>query len=249
MKLFLHQIFWTYVILFNNLSFTLLKKLTTHLLTMDSEFTIFTKRLRDELQHPLPGIDAHLHLAPAIRTKDIKKGIVPAKATRSAVLALLFPEGTTVKMALILRNEYNGAHSGQVSLPGGKEEAQDPDLQFTALRETFEEIGVPASEIEVIGALSRFYVPPSNFVIQPFVGITAKRPDFRCDPVEVQRLIIADLHKDLAFEKLIKKRQKVHKLISITAPGWLVDGSFVWGATAMIISELIAINAKIDQSK
>lgn len=190
---------------------------------------------------PLPGVEAHLRLAPEIRIKDLKSGDTAVNAMQSAVLILLYPVEGKLKTVVILRNEYDGAHSGQISLPGGKAEDTDADFEYTALREAQEEIGIDRDKIEVIGQLSRFYVRPSNFIVYPFIAFCWQRPVYNPDPVEVQRIIEVDIFEDINYDKLTSRTLTFKNHAPVTAPGFTVGGEFMWGATAMMMSELIQI--------
>ena len=88
------------------------------------------------------------------------------------------PKAGLIHLPLMVRNSYPGVHSGQVSFPGGKLEPEDPDLEYTALRESEEEIGVDRRHVEVIGTLSRIYIPPSNFEVRPYLCLFEKRFPF-----------------------------------------------------------------------
>lgn len=210
----------------------------------------FLKKLKDELFLALPGLEAHLRLAPEIRVNDIKEGITPDHALESAVLIILYPFDNRLHTVVILRNEYDGTHSGQISLPGGKAEKSDTDFKYTALREAHEEIGIVPSEMEIIGQLSRFYVRPSNFIIYPFIAYCGQRPDFRADATEVQRIIEIDILNEIHFEKIMTKTITFKNNQQVSAPGFEISGEFMWGATAMIFSELIEIlNRVAEKSK
>jgi len=205
----------------------------------------FIEKLKEELLINLPGVEAHLLLAPDIRIKDLNAGKLPEKAFESAVLILLYPRDGELNTVVILRNEYNGVHSGQISLPGGKRESSDSDVSFTALREAQEEIGINPDNLEIIGQLSPFYVMPSNFIIYPFVAYQPTRPLFVPDPTEVQRVIEIELFKELHADKIVYRTLTFSNTIQIKAPGFVVDNEFMWGATAMIFSELIHILGRI----
>ena len=207
----------------------------------ETETRTFLKKLKDELLLSLPGVDAHLRLAPEIRVNDIKEGITPDHAQESAVLIILYPLNRQLYTVVILRNEYDGAHSGQISLPGGKAEKSDVDFIHTALREAQEEIGIIPSKMEIIGQLSRFYVRPSNFIIYPYIAYCAWRPDFHPDPTEVQRVIEIDIMNEISLEKIVNKTITFRNLLQVNAPGFEISGEFMWGATAMIFSELIQV--------
>jgi 8-oxo-dGTP pyrophosphatase MutT (NUDIX family) len=207
----------------------------------ESEISFFLNHLKSELLRNLPGIDAHVLLAPELRINDIKNGITPDHAVESAVLIILYLFKSRLHTVVILRNEYDGAHSGQISLPGGKAEDSDIDFKHTALREAQEEIGIIPSEMEIIGQLSRFYVRPSNFVVYPYIAFSANRPEFFPDKTEVQRIIEVDIFGDINFNKMVHRTLTFKNNIRINAPGFEVGGEFMWGATAMIFSELIHV--------
>jgi 8-oxo-dGTP pyrophosphatase MutT (NUDIX family) len=206
----------------------------------------FIGMLKDYLKKNLPGVKAHLLLAPEVRIDDLKTGIIRPDAVNSAVLLLLYPFQNKLYTVVILRNEYDGVHSGQISFPGGKAEETDPDYIYTALRESQEEIGINPSEVEIIGPLSKFYVRPSNYIVYPFVGYMPERPDFKPDPTEVQRIIEIDIFNELSFDKIVNKTLTFKHNLQVSAPGFEVSGEFLWGATAMIFSELIHVLHKVN---
>lgn len=211
------------------------------LLNSNSKTKNFIAQLKTELLQDLPGLDAHLRLAPQIRINDLKTSLYPANAIESAVLILLYPHNGHLNTVVILRNEYNGTHSGQISLPGGKTEKSDIDFKYTALREAQEEIGIIPSELEIIGQLTRFYVIPSNYIIYPFVAYCSHCPVFHPDPVEVQKIIEIDVFNEINYDKIITKTLNFKDRVQIDAPGFAVSGEFMWGATAMIFSELLQV--------
>ena len=206
--------------------------------------SLFIDNLKAQLQNGLPGVEAHLRLAPAMRIADLKTGSPPDSALESAVLILLYPSKGRLHTVVILRNEYDGAHSGQISLPGGKAEESDPNFQHTALRETFEEIGIHPDLPQVIGQLSTFYVRPSNYIVYPFIAWLPEQPNFHPDTTEVQRIIEIDLFNETTYKHIIHRTLTFKNHYQVEAPGFLVDGEFLWGATAMIFSELIDILSK-----
>ena len=202
---------------------------------------IFIDQLKAELLLNLPGVDAHQRLSPGIRLNDLKTAQPPSHAMESAVLIILYPNGNRLNTVVILRNEYNGTHSGQISLPGGKTEKSDIDFKYTALREAQEEIGIIPGEMEIIGQLSRFYVRPSNFIVYPFIAYCPYRPVFKADPIEVQKIIEIDIFSEISKAKIVNKTLTFKNRPEIEAPGFAVGGEFMWGATAMIFSELLQV--------
>ncbi|RJE75486.1 hypothetical protein BGP76_19305 [Reichenbachiella sp. MSK19-1] len=198
----------------------------------------FVSSLREVLEVGLPGIKAQHIMAPA-RMSEVKRTFAHKTPPReSAVLILFYPEDGQVKFPLIVRPVYQGVHSGQIALPGGKQEEEDGDLAVTALRETHEEIGVPAQQVKMIGKLSRHYIPPSNFNIEPYLGYVTEKPVFVKDQIEVEEILEVDL-ADIQNADLRKKMWiKPYEGVQIEAPYFDIQERVVWGATAMILSEL-----------
>lgn len=209
--------------------------------TSESITRDYIGKLKAELLSALPGVDAHLLLAPEMRVNDLKIGIIHDNAVESAVLILLYPFNDSLHTIVILRNEYDGPHSGQISLPGGKVEKSDVDFKHTALREAEEEIGIISSEMEIIGQLTRFYVRPSNFIIYPFIAFCHHKPDFHPNATEVKRIIEIDIFNEITHEKIVNKTIALKNNVQVNAPGFELSGEFMWGATAMIFSELMQV--------
>jgi 8-oxo-dGTP pyrophosphatase MutT (NUDIX family) len=198
-------------------------------------FSAFIELLKNKMQKPLPGSDAQEKMAPKVRFNEKPEGIIPQNA---GVLILLYPKNEEAGIVFMKRPENTGVHSGQISLPGGKQEKTDHDIVHTALRETSEEIGASKDDIEIIGSLSTLYIKPSNFMVHPFVGYLTYKPFFVIDPNEVDYLIETPV--ELFLDPAIKKKKTIQKqAFSISAPIFDVEGEHIWGATAMIISELI----------
>ena len=182
-------------------------------------------------------------MAPKNRLEELSTfNITPPLARKSAVLILLFPDHGKLKTVLIKRSEYDGVHSGQVSFPGGKFENTDSNFEATALRETNEEIGVDPVNIEIIGQLTDFYIPPSNFLVKVFVGYTTNKPEYIPDSKEVQSVVEVDLdefyHAGNISEKEFFSTSRREKII---APCYSIKGLEIWGATAMMLSELLDV--------
>lgn len=204
------------------------------------EYVAFIARLREKLAQPLPGYIAHRLMSPVPRAGTEPGYVPPIPPRRGGVLVLLYPHATVLHVPLILRPTYNGVHSGQVSFPGGRQEEGDANLVATALREADEEVGIPPGEVEIVGHLSKLYIEPSNFEVYPTVGWMAQRPAFRTDPHEVERLLevpLADFQNpaNRYEEKWNLRGRQVH------VPFYRIQGQAVWGATAMILSELLAV--------
>jgi 8-oxo-dGTP pyrophosphatase MutT (NUDIX family) len=195
---------------------------------------------------PLPGLNAQLKMASDVRNRDPGYTYDTSSASRSRVLILLYPADQKLKTALILRPTYDGVHSGQVSFPGGRVEPQDDSLIATALRESFEEVGILPDSVRILGTLSELYIPPSNFLVLPILGFTGSRPDFRADPGEVAEIIETDL--EFLFDDNYSKETILNlRGYTINAPYFDVGGHIVWGATAMILSELKEVIGSLEQ--
>ncbi len=183
----------------------------------------------------LPGEIAQFTMAPASRKAELK---TPATNPReSAVMVAFFAKNNKPHLIMIKRAADNSVHSGQISFPGGKSEITDISLKETALRETEEEIGIPEQQIEVIGKLSSLYIPPSNFCVMPYVGLIESEPFFVTNQ-EVDRLLIID------WECLLRPENTTYKYIkyrsgNIKVPCFLIHGEVIWGASAMILAELV----------
>ena len=159
--------------------------------------------------------------------------------SRAAVMALLYPSGEEVHLILIKRNEYDGPHSGQVSFPGGAWEEHDGTLENTAIRETCEELGI-CEDIEILGKLTPLYIPVSNFEVAPFLGWLPGRPQYRPDGSEVQYVIEVSLEELLNPDNCRSERMYRHDR-SIEAPFYLAGKEKIWGATAMMLSEILQL--------
>ena len=204
------------------------------------EFDEFLKSISKIKNIPLPAESSHFKMVPPFRRELLKKQEEAIKyAKHAGVVALFYPdeEGQT-KFVLILRNTYNGVHSAQIGFPGGKLEPHDKSLQHAAIRETYEEIGVPMHTIEIICELSQVYIPPSNFYVSPFLGLVNQTPVFKKDEDEVKAIVEVSLQDFLDDKVLITKKVKTSYSVEVEVPAFLLNGHVVWGATAMMLSEI-----------
>lgn len=206
-------------------------------LTPSDDFMI---RLSGKLAEGLRGFESHNRMAPLLRFRESEQE-PPAEAIQSSVLLLLYPKEDKMHTAVILRSDYDGVHSGQISLPGGRKEPFDQDHEATALRESMEETGIIPSEVKILGSLSRLYIDRSNYVVHPFVGFSRTRPVFNADPVEVKEIVEIDLEKILSPAAIITKQIKLINGVSFEVPGYDLGKHFMWGATAMIFSEFLEV--------
>lgn len=205
----------------------------------------FIGLLQRDLQQPLPGEAAQYRMAPRPRTGRLPYNHSPETARRSGVLVLFYPAPDTIGqnaiyLPLILRPTYDGVHSGQMGFPGGGWEAGDSDLVATALREAEEEIGVIPSHIHVIGQLTPLYVFASNHLVYPTVAWIDYRPLFRPDPHEVAQIIEIPL-LDLLNPANRKEEEWQLRDRKAAVPFYLIQKQTIWGATAMMLSELLTL--------
>jgi 8-oxo-dGTP pyrophosphatase MutT (NUDIX family) len=200
----------------------------------------FPERLKNELKRGLPGTDVQWQMASSGRLiRNFPR--VPGKDAKSAsVLILLYPQDGSVYTVFMQRPEYDGIHSGQISFPGGKKEESDDDAVDTALREAHEETGVDPSTITVIGILTPLFIPVSNMLVTPVVAWSEEKPEFRHHPDEVVFLFDADLNSFLD-SSMIKYRPLYIGGETIEIKYFYYKGHVIWGATSMILNELLVI--------
>ena len=179
-------------------------------------------------------------MAPVLRAEALRKGVEPGvNPKKAAVMALFYPDPQyRTNMLLILRNTYPGVHSNQIGFPGGQQEAQDISLQDTALRETQEEVGVPREEVIVVRSLSTLYIPPSNFEVSPFIGLYDKKHPFVPQQSEIEALVEVPLAELMDDRLLITRRLRTSYSRETEVPAFHLRGHVVWGATAMMLSEI-----------
>ncbi len=196
----------------------------------------FIATLSKALKEGLPGSKAQEKMSPSIRNHS-NENTNPSLARDSSVLILFYQKGDQIYFPLIKRSSGEHKHSGQISLPGGKFELTDKNLIHTAIRETEEELGLHRDKIHIIGAITGLYIPISNFQVQPIIAYYDGTPLFKADPFEVNQIIetnIQDLFKpDNKYEETIHENG-----FNIKTPYYKVKGHKLWGATAMITSEL-----------
>lgn len=192
----------------------------------------------------MPGEIAHQLMAASSRLSFTQKPNY--KTRKSAVLVLFYPFDNELHTCLILRPPYDGAHGGQVAFPGGQHEKTDETLIRTALREAQEEIGIRTQDVTVLGPMTELYIPVSNYHVLPVVGFMPRKPDFFPDPVEVAEIIEVNIGQLLNPELIGEETLNIRGL-DIQAPMYYFSGQKIWGATAMMISELkMILEAVVD---
>ena len=200
--------------------------------------------LKLRLKNDLPGAIAHDIMSPisvsdkmynTSRKKNVKVG---------GVLIVFYLINNELHFPLIERSNNVKYHAKQISFPGGRFELADGNLEFTAIRETKEEIGLVPSNLKILGCLTKLYIPASNFEVTPFVAIHENKPNFKLNNKEVLNLIEVPLNKILDKRNIYKKKMKISLGITLDCPYYKLNGHVVWGATAMILSELSIILKK-----
>lgn len=201
-------------------------------------FSEFLNKIDELKSVSLGGLEAQFKMAPKLRLKYDKQKIEANKPKRAAVLALFYPnEQNETSFLLTERASYKGTHSAQISFPGGKIEIVDRNLKETALRETFEEVGVQSKLITVIREITDVYIPPSNFLATPFIGYTEQRPSFSINN-EVETTIevrVSDLLNDDNLDQIVMNTSYMD---NISVPCFKLNDYIVWGATGMMLSEI-----------
>jgi len=210
------------------------------MLGWDKDFNAFKAAVSKGLALGLPGVEAQYRLVPPDRPRPNFDEIETNNPRKAGVLALFYPVAEVPHLVLLKRNTYPGVHSGQISLPGGQAEELDGNITETALREAHEEIGVHPKEVSVLGNLTRVYIPPSNFLVQPVLGISKQRPAFIPEAKEVSALVEVPFHIFLNSEYFRETRVEARGLV-MHVPAYHIDGHVIWGATAMMISEIVAL--------
>lgn len=205
------------------------------------DFNLFIHRLTQSLTLPLPGQAAQMAMAPATREEALRALYIAEKAKPSAVLILFYPYQDEIRFVLIERATYNGIHSGQISFPGGQFDPTDSDLRTTALREAKEETGIDPQQVNILGELTMMYIPPSHFDVYPFVGFVTKKPDFQVDNTETKAIL--EIKLDDFLNPACRTTKTIHHRTGreLDVPCFYLNSKIVWGATAMILSELLEI--------
>ena len=188
----------------------------------------------------LPGAEGQYRMAHVLRKNY---GKAPATSRRASVLALLYPKDEVLTLLLIQRTSPAGdRHAGQIGFPGGSVEDGDRDAAHTALREANEEVGIDPDAVDVLGELSPLYIPVSEFLVNPFVGLVEQPPALQLQESEVARVL------ELPFRAFLDPASRIEKEIELTSglvlrdvPHYRIGEELVWGATAMMIAELTAL--------
>lgn len=214
------------------------------------DFQDFLQHVPDLISIELPAEKAHVKMAPPERAEVLRNLDLKTKKPRvAAVMMLFYPKKNKTHLVLILRNAYDGVHSSQIAFPGGKYENTDVNLEATALRETYEEVGILPEKIEVVKHFTSMYIPPSNFLVHPFLGISKEELLFYPDIKEVAAIIELPLSVFLNDEIIVNATLSTSYSDSILVPAFNIQNNVVWGATAMMLSELRDVLKNVFEKK
>ncbi len=204
---------------------------------MDATPTLYQieARLRAALDDPTPRAAVHAALAPRPR-RDWRAGVIPSPTRPAAVLVLLYPMDGRVHLVLTRRADTLGRHAGQISLPGGAVDAHET-IEAAALREAREEVGV-GTGVRIVGPLTSLHIPVSNFALHPIVAVADRQPRFVAAAGEVAQVIETPLD-DLRGAESRRCGWSWRGDEMIAVPYFELQGERVWGATAMVLGELI----------
>ena len=203
------------------------------------DFQEFLEYVPKLMTAELPAEVSHIKMAPLERIESLKNFDIGIKKPKiAAVMMLFYPKNGITHLVLIVRNSYKGVHSAQIAFPGGKYEAQDEIFENTALRETHEEVGINPNSMEVIKTFTPMYIPPSDFMVHPFLGISKEEIVFIPDPKEVANIIELPLTVFLSDTIITDTKLTTSYANDISVPAFKIEEHIVWGATAMMLSEL-----------
>lgn len=185
----------------------------------------------------LPGEDAQYKLAPKQRIRPKIDWIQAQNPRRASVLICLFPnEFNILHLVLTKRHPYEGVHSAQVSFPGGSAEPEDLSPAHTAIREFYEEVGVEVKFHHILRHLTPLYIPPSNFLVNPYLAYLSQKPTWKIDPHEVAFTMEVPVSELISAE--INQVEINVRGEMLRTPAFVFQNEVVWGATAMMLSEL-----------
>ena len=202
------------------------------------DFNYFKNNVSKLSKKALGGLEAQFELAPKFRQKYTEEFLEASNAKKAAVLALFYPDeqGKTCFL-LTLRASYNGTHASQISFPGGKLDSADDSLKNAALREAQEEVGIYPDDVYIFKQMTDVFIPPSNFMVTPFLGLLNYTPDLTKNEEVAENIsvLLEDLFNDNACSTAVVTTSYAEK---IPVPCFNLSNFMVWGATAMILNEI-----------
>jgi 8-oxo-dGTP pyrophosphatase MutT (NUDIX family) len=209
-------------------------------------FQDFLEYVPKLIEVELPASEAHYKMAPLERIIELNTAEIENKnPKKAAVMMLFYPKNGRTHLVLIVRNSYEGVHSAQIAFPGGKNEIEDLTFENTALRETHEEIGIHPKSIQIIMPFTSIYIPPSNFMVYPFLGLSNEELVFAPDSKEVSKIIELPMSVFLDDNTVVNTTMTTSYAKNIDIPAFKIEEHIVWGATAMMLSELKDVFKKV----
>lgn len=210
------------------------------------DFDKFREYIPKILTQTLPGELSHFEMIPPERMQIFENGKIDlTNARKACVMMLLYPKNNEPHLVLIVRNSYKGVHSSQIGFPGGKVEITDVSLEDTALRETYEEIGIHRDLIQVVRPFTPIYIPPSNFKVYPFLGYADKELRFVPNDREVFGIIELPLSVLLDEKTLVSRILSTSYMDEVSVPAFKFEEYYIWGATSQMLNELKDILKKV----
>ena len=191
----------------------------------------------------LGGIASQYKLAPEFRQAYNLEQIKKKRPNLAGVAIILFKDQSRLKLILTKRADYSGHHSAQVSFPGGKQDIKDKKLIDTAIRETYEEIGINLNYSIFIRQLTDLYIPVSNFLVSPFLFFLPEKPRLTLN-YEVESVLLPPWPEFISDDSILIKNTGTFQGKKIKSPGIIYESEFIWGATAMILSEFYDLTQK-----
>lgn len=209
------------------------------------QFLHFKNRISKLVNQPVGGVVDQFKLAPKFREQYSDAIINQKNPIKAAVLVMFYPnKNNETCFLLTLRSPYDGVHSSQISFPGGKFEQKDNTLKTTALREAYEEVGIQQKDITIVKKMTDVYIPPSNFLVSPYLGYLTYTPTFNTNH-EVEEIINVSVSDFLDDSSVSVAKLTTSYAENIKVPCFMLNDHIVWGATAMMLSEIKELFKKI----
>ncbi|WP_303686142.1 CoA pyrophosphatase [Nonlabens dokdonensis] len=204
-----------------------------------TSFQEFLDRISKLKNLPLPGLQSQLKMAAVERLDEMRHSAMKAQNHKEAsVMMLVYPKNDIPHFVLIERAQTKGKHSGQIAFPGGRKEKTDVDNSYTALRETEEEIGISIEHQHLITSLTSLYIPPSNYMVYPYLAFAKAELQFKAQPSEVKSIIEIELAELLKDQNVSKTVLSTSYMKEVSVPCFYFGDVMVWGATAMMLQEI-----------
>jgi 8-oxo-dGTP pyrophosphatase MutT (NUDIX family) len=197
------------------------------------------RMLKKKFTGPMPGFRAQRRMTPNPRPGNKLYFEVEDISNKAGVLLLFYPWKDELYLVLTRRTDHVDFHKGQISLPGGRQEPEE-SLEQTALREAQEELKIDPDSVRILGRLTPLFIPPSNYCIYPVVGFSERRPDFQPETQEVAEVLEIPVHHLLEPESTHKEKWIIRGA-EVEVPFYLFRGQKIWGATAMVLAELVEV--------